>query len=204
MTLESISLPPSNGKKPEYLLVLLHGWGANYQDLAPIAPMFNLPNYQFMFPNAPFPHPQMPGGKAWYALEQNSYEGIAESCQLLHNWLLSLSENTGVPLEKTVVAGFSQGGAMSLDVGLKLPVAGVCSLSGYLQSEPQKQNHPFPPVLICHGKLDPVVPLALARKAKEKLESMGVQVQYQEFDTDHSIVPAEIMLMGQFLVDLFD
>ncbi len=199
MTLEAISIPPANQEKPQHLLVLLHGWGANYQDLVPLTPMFNLPNYQFLFPNAPFPH-QAPGGRAWYALESPNYQGIEESRQLLHNWLLSLPSQTNVPLENTIVAGFSQGGAMSLDIGLKLPVAGVCSLSGYLHGEPEKQDIPFPPVLMFHGKFDPVIPVTLAQQARNKLKSVGVTLQYQEFDIAHEISPQEINLMREFLL----
>jgi phospholipase/carboxylesterase len=202
MSLEAISIPPANKEKPKYLLVLLHGWGANYQDLAPLAPMFNLPNYQFLFPNAPFPHPQVPGGRAWYALESSNYFGLEESRQLLHNWLLSLPLSTDVPLEQTIVGGFSQGGAMSLDVGLKLPVAAVCSLSGYLHGEPENRIRSFPPVLMFHGKFDPIVPVALAQQARNKLESVGVTLQYQEFDIAHEISPQEITLMRQFLLTI--
>lgn len=197
--LEAISISPSNGKKPEYLMVLLHGWGANYEDLTSLAPAFNFPNYQFLFPNAPFPHPQVPEGRAWYALDNGNYEGIEESRQLLYNWLVSLPESTGVPLKNTTVAGFSQGAAMSLEIGLKLPVAAVCCLSGYLQYEPKKQDNPFSPVLICHGTLDSVVPITKARQARQKLESAGVKVQYQEFNIAHGIIDEEIEIMVEFL-----
>ena len=137
-TLDAISIPPTSGEKPTNLLVVLHGWGANYQDLAPCAPMLDLPNFTYLFPNAPFAHPQVPGGRAWYALENKEYNGLAESRQLLRDWVLSLPDSTGVPLENTILAGFSQGGAMTLDIGLTLPLAGLCSLSGYLHYEPQK------------------------------------------------------------------
>lgn len=199
MYLESISISPENGKKPENLIVLLHGWGANYHDLAGLTSIFNLPNFQFMFPNAPFPHPQVPGGRSWYSLEDSNHEGIEESRQLLSDWLFSLPETTGISLDKTIVAGFSQGGAMSLDVGLQLPVAGVCSLSGYLHYEPKKQNNSYPPVLICHGKFDYVVPINLAQEAKQKLEAIGVNLTYQEFDISHEIIPQEIKLTVDFL-----
>lgn len=199
MSLKAISIPPRNGQEPEYVLVLLHGWGANYQDLAPLAATFQLFNYQFLFPNAPFPHPQVPNGRAWYSLETSKYDGIKESRLLLHDWLCSLPESTGVSLEKTIVGGFSQGGAMSLDVGLKLPVAGICSLSGFLQSEPVKEHNSWPPVLICHGKLDGVVPIQLAQQAQQKLNSVGVKVQYHEFNMAHEIIPQEIDVVGEFL-----
>lgn len=199
MTLQAISIAPSNGKNPEYVMVLLHGWGANDRDLAPLAPMFNLPNYQFFFPNAPFAHPQVPSGRAWYSLETANYDGIEESRQLLFEWLSYLPQKTGVPLEKTILAGFSQGGAMSLEMGLKLPFAGVVAMSGYLQSEPEKQNHFLPPILICHGTLDPVVPINSAQKARQKLESIGIKVQYQEFEMAHEIISEEITLIVDFI-----
>jgi phospholipase/carboxylesterase len=102
-----------------------------------------------------------------------------------------------------VVSGFSQGGAMSLDVGLQLPVAGVCSLSGYLHFLPKAERNPFPPTLICHGKLDPVVPISAAREAKEKLENVGVKVEYHEYDMAHEVIPAEIDVFRQFVANLF-
>jgi phospholipase/carboxylesterase len=202
MSLEAISISPSNNKKPEKIIVLLHGWGANYQDLVPLTSMLNLPDCQFLFPNAPFLHPQVPGGRAWYDLDDSSYGGIEESRKSFYNWLISLPENTGVLLENVIVAGFSQGGAMSLDIGLKLPVAGVCSFSGYLHFEPEKQAEPFPPVLMFHGKFDPVVPVNFAREGKSKLESVGVNLTYQEFDIAHEINNEEINLMRQFVLSI--
>lgn len=203
MTLETIAVNPQNGQDAEFVFVLLHGWGANYHDLVSLAPMFNFPNCQFLFPNAPFSHPQVPGGRAWYALDNNN-EGIEESLEQFYHWLISLEDKTKLPLDKTVVAGFSQGGAMSLDVGLQLPVAGVCSLSGYLHFEPKADRNPFPPTLICHGKLDPVVPIDAARDAKQKLENVGVKVKYHEYDMAHEVIPAEINDVRQFVASLWE
>lgn len=202
MTLETISIYPSNGLQSDHLMVMLHGWGANYQDLVQLTEIFELPNYQFLFPNAPFPHFQIPEGKAWYSLENGTYDGIDESRQLLRDFLLSLPEKTGIPLDKTIVTGFSQGGAMSLDVALKLPVAGICCLSGYLQFTPEKQDQAFPPVLICHGKLDSVVPIDLAQKAKQDLELVGVKVEYHELEMSHEITPEEIMIITNFVTKI--
>ncbi len=202
MTLETIAVNPQNGQNPEFVFVMLHGWGANYHDLASLAPMFNFPNCQFLFPNAPFSHPQVPDGRAWYALDNNN-EGIEESLEQFYHWLMSLEDKTQVPLNKTVVTGFSQGGAMSLDVGLQLPVAGVCCLSGYLHFQPKADRNPFPPTLICHGKADPVVPIAAARDAKEKLENVGVTVEYHEYDMAHQVIPAEINAVREFVLNLF-
>lgn len=105
MELEVLSTQPSNGQPPELVFVLLHGWGANYRDLMPLTPMLNLPSCLFLFPNAPFPHPHVSGGRAWYALE-NDNEGLEESAQALYRWLLSLEDTTGVPLAKTFLGAF--------------------------------------------------------------------------------------------------
>ena len=115
-TIEAISVMPSK-VKPDYLLVMLHGWGANYQDFVPFAKVLNFPGFGYFFPNAPFNHFQLPGGKAWYALENKEFTGLEESRSLLREWLISLESSTGVPLNRTILAGFSQGGAMTLDVG---------------------------------------------------------------------------------------
>ncbi|MEO1132608.1 MAG: hypothetical protein AAFX40_07875, partial [Cyanobacteria bacterium J06639_1] len=96
-------------------IVLMHGWGANAFDLMPLARELDLPSCDFGFPNAPLPHPQIPDGRAWYDLENGA--GLAESAALLQDYLLKLPEQTGVPLSRTVLGGFSQGGAMTLRVG---------------------------------------------------------------------------------------
>lgn len=90
---------------------------------------------------------------------------------------------------------------MTLDVGLTLPLAGLCSLSGYLHYQPQKPNEKadFPPVLIVHGTQDPVVPIAAAQQAKEKLTVIGVKVQYQEFAMGHEIQPPVLTLIQEFI-----
>lgn len=188
-----------SGKPPTHLLIALHGWGANANDLAPLTSLFNLPDYQFIFPNAPFPHPQVSGGKAWYSLETREYQGLVQSRQMLLEWLLSLESMTGVPLNRTILSGFSQGGAMTLDVGLILPLAGLCCLSGYLHSEPQAGNSSLPSVLVAHGRQDSVVPVTAAQQAKAKLTALGAKVAYQEFDIGHEISPDVLEFMQKFI-----
>ncbi|PSF39353.1 serine esterase [Aphanothece hegewaldii CCALA 016] len=199
-SLKVISIPPDNGQPPTHLMIFLHGWGADARDLIPIASFLDLPDYQFLFPNAPFPHPQVAGGRAWYALETNDYNGLSESQELLRAWLLSLEEQTGIPLAKTFLSGFSQGGAMVLDVGLTLPLAGLCSLSGYLHSAPEVTATPIPPVFIAHGRKDTVVPIEAAQQAREILTAWDVKVEYHEFDMGHEIPLPVLSELREFLL----
>ncbi|TVP67318.1 MAG: alpha/beta hydrolase [Nodularia sp. (in: Bacteria)] len=206
MSLQFISLPPSNSQPPAGLIVCLHGWGSNAEDAVSLSPFFNLPNYQFLFPNAPFPFPNSPTGRAWYDLrKENMYEGLAESQQLLIDWLQSLESSTGVPLSRTILTGFSQGGAMTLDVGLKLPLAGLVVMSGYLHPDiVTRAKSDFPPMLIMHGRYDEVVPLTSAVKAREAAESLGIAVEYHEFDMGHEIRPQMLDVLHNFVVKIMD
>lgn len=200
MTLDPIIIPAQT-ETPEYLLIALHGWGSNAQDLANLAPVLDWNNTQMMFPNAPFDHPQVPGGKMWYDLQQRDEEGLNHSRQVLTDWLSSLETSTGVPPQKTFLIGFSQGGAMTLDVGFSFPFAGLCSLSGYLHAEP-KGSAQAPPTLIVHGIQDPVVPLSAAQKARDTLEQLGVNVTYQEFAMEHQIIPDVLETLKEFMMRL--
>jgi phospholipase/carboxylesterase len=127
--------------------------------------------------------------------------GLPESRQLLQAWLLTLPQQTGVPLERTVLAGFSQGGAMTLDLGLTLPMAALMVYSGFLHSNPQQATHK-PPVFMAHGLQDPVVPLAAAQMAYRQLTKAGISVTYQEYPMGHEISPAVLKSSHVFLADL--
>lgn len=201
MSLEAIAVKPTTGKEPAGLIVVLHGWGANAQDLAPLVPLFNLPDYQFIFPNAPFPHPYTSVGRAWYDLSNQKHQGYSESRQTLRDWLLSLESSTGVPLSHTILSGFSQGAAMTLDVGLSLPLAGLIALSGYLHPS-QVGDIQFPPVLIVHGRQDTVVPLKAAEYARDNLVALGVSVQYHEFEMGHEIRPQVLPVLQNFVLEV--
>ena len=200
MSLQFISVPPTNGQAPTGLVVCLHGFTGNSQQLAPFAPMFNLPEYQFLFPDAPYSNSY--GGRMWYNLRNQDDQGLQGSRQQLTDWLKSLESSTGVPLSRTILAGFSQGAAMTLDVGLSLPLAGLVCLSGYLHSKPEPTaRKSFPPVLIVHGRQDYMVPLSSAQSARDSLTASGVTVKYQEFDMGHIVIPPVLALMRSFILD---
>ena len=173
-----------------HLLVLLHGWGANAQDVAGIAPYMQLANYQMLFPNAPHPHKLAngmgaPGGHMWYSLPDvfdfdqpfTHQADLQESRQCLLDWLTDLPNKTGISLEKTVLGGFSQGGAMVLDVGMALPIAGMMILSGYSHG-PISTPISSRPMLLVHGRQDPVVPIAQAHQTKAELDALSVDDDY--------------------------
>jgi phospholipase/carboxylesterase len=209
--LEAITVPPASGQPAKGLVVLLHGWGANCQDLLALAAYMNLPDYQFVFPDAPFPHPYNPVGRMWYDFPQSySFLGnpefadrpdLSNSRQLLTDLLTTLAESTGIPTDRTLLGGFSQGGAMTLDVGLRLPLAGLMVLSGYLHAPVRLFLSSAPPVLMVHGKQDTVVPVQSAQQARDSLRSLDVSVQYQEYDMGHEIQPIVLSQIQNFVKD---
>ncbi len=205
MTLNYRSIP-AQLPNPDALgaIVALHGWGANCDDLISLAPLVGLRNYQWICPEAPFNHP-MPNGKMWYDLQSLDAEGLAESCELLSQFLEDLPALTGLPLEKTFLLGFSQGGAMTLDVGLVFPFAGLIALSGYLHiAEVDLQelaNKILPPILIAHGTLDPVVPISTARNTRNVFERLGVIVEYEEYEMSHEIRPETCDRVQKFILE---
>jgi len=135
----------------------------------------------------------------WYDFGEG-YRGLSESRQLLREWLQPLAASTGIPLSRTILAGFSQGAAMALDVGLSLPVAGLVALSGYLHPRAASPEQSFPPVLIIHGRRDQVVPLRAAQEARDGLITAGASVQYHELDMGHEIQPAVLALIRDFVL----
>jgi phospholipase/carboxylesterase len=196
---------PARTDAPVGSIVLLHGWGANHDDLGDLVPYFNLPEYQFLFPNGIFDHEYSDDGKMWYSftgageLTDLSRTQLATSREVLSEWVQSLPDSTGVPLDRTWIAGFSQGGAMTLEIGLDLPVAGLIVMSGYLHPDRAKPQSDVPPVAIVHGKQDDVVPIGAARTSRDKLTQWGVKVEYQEFEMGHSIVPAVLDVVRDFV-----
>jgi phospholipase/carboxylesterase len=191
---------------------MLHGWGANAQDVAALADYIDLPGFAFCFPNGPFPFPHSPMGRMWYDLPTDysffsqpafrQQPQVQESRQRLIDWLLSLEASTGVPLARTVLAGFSQGGAMTLEVGLQLPLAALLVLSGYTHAPIEEITDPAPPVLVAHGRYDQVVPLLAAQRTQQRLVDLGVSVQYREFDMGHEIQPSVLKLMQSFIEEM--
>ena len=158
-------------------LVLLHGWGANGDDLKPLGDRLaseTSKELDVVCLEAPELHPDQPGGRQWYGLFPAQWSAVPEAVDLLKAQLQDLSR-PGLGLEQTVVFGFSQGGAMALDCSCSLPVAGVISCSGYPHPNwaPPEQH---PPVLLMHGSEDPVVPF-------QAMQAIGSQLQSDRCQT---------------------
>lgn len=215
MPLNAVAIAPKTEaeKSTDRLIVLLHGWGANAQDVAGLIEAISMISIPFkgLLPDAPFPHPMVPGGRQWYGFPNNydfrmqhdfgAQADLQESRELLTTWMRSLPAKTGIPLEKTIMGGFSQGGAMTLDVGPSLPLAAMLILSSYSHVPIAKCVSPRP-VLVLHGNQDPVVPVAKSVDTKNQLEQQGQTVTYQTFDMQHEVSLDALKVASQFCVDI--
>jgi phospholipase/carboxylesterase len=183
---------------PEGLLVLLHGRGADERDLFPLLDLLD-PTRRLLgvTPRGPLHLP--PGGAHWYAVQEIGYpdpETFTETFASASSWLDELAAEAGIPPERTVLGGFSQGAVMTYALGLgagRPRPAGLIALSGFMPSVPgfELRLTPSPPrVVIGHGTLDPVISVEWGRDALARLEAAGADVAYREAPSiGHSIDP---------------
>lgn len=194
---------PAAGE-PEGALVLLHGRGADEQDLFPLLDAFD-PERRFhgYTPRGPLALP--PGGAHWYVVPRVGYPDPAtfhESYALLSGWLDAL------PHERIVLGGFSQGAVMAYAIGLgndRPRPAALIALSGFIPEvagwEPDLEP-PFPPIVIAHGTYDPVIPVEFAHRAVALLEQAGAAPRYVESPLQHAIDPAIVPELQALLASL--
>src|SRR4051794_30800934 len=191
---------PADGE-PDGALVLLHGRGTDEFDLLPLLDALDGERRLVgLTPRAPLSLP--PGGAHWYIVRRVGYpdrETFEDTVARAGAWLERFANETGVPPEKTVLGGFSQGAVMAYGLGLGAgrPVpAGVMALTGFLPEVEGfildlDRRHGVP-VAIGHGTHDPVIPVEFGRTARERLESAGFAVTYRESPMAHTIDPAYI------------
>ncbi|HEX2071232.1 MAG TPA: hypothetical protein VHF90_06250 [Thermoleophilaceae bacterium] len=184
--------------EPEGLLVLHHGRGTDEHDLFPLLDALD-PERRLLgvTPRGPLSLP--PGGAHWYAVARVGYpdpETFEPTYLTLAAWHDALASKTGIPPERTVVGGFSQGTVMSYAIGLgpgRPRPAGILALSGFIPTVPGWAPYlesPLPRVAIGHGTLDPVIPVEFAHQARATLEAAGADLLYREYRLPHTIDPA--------------
>ncbi|MDR3413636.1 MAG: dienelactone hydrolase family protein [Formivibrio sp.] len=216
--LDSIEL--ATGENPVASVIWLHGLGADGNDFVPVVPELGLPAnlpVRFIFPNAPaIPITcnngyVMPG---WYDIthfDQISRDvdalGVVRSVQAIHQLIINENQR-GIPTNRIVLAGFSQGGAIAYTAGLTYPekLAGIIALSTYipapelLVADSMQINHATP-IFAAHGGMDPVVPIALGKAAYERLSAAGYPISWQTYPMQHSVCMPEIVEIGQFITN---
>jgi len=171
-------------------LVLLHGWGATAEDLEPLGrSLANAMDHcmEVMALEAPHLHPQPPG-RQWYGLFPADWDAVPSAVEALQRRLQTISSQ-GAPMGRTVLLGFSQGGAMALHCGCNLPIAGVISCSGYPHPDWQPPEH-HPHVLAMHGLQDTIVPPNALDAIAERLQPDRCRTI--TFENGHTI-PEEMM-----------
>lgn len=196
-------------------IIWMHGLGADGHDFEPVVQMLNLPHIKFILPHAPYRPVTLNNGyemRAWYdifGLQSDSQQdevGI-NSMQATINAMIEAEIARGIPSQRILLAGFSQGGAMALHTATRFnqPLAGVLALSTYLPLKNQlkeKQhtaNKPLP-IWMAHGRQDSVITLATAQSSRQTLEAAGYAVEWHEYDMPHSVCEAEIDDIRQFLL----
>jgi len=178
---------PAAGGPPEQLVILLHGLGADGQDLIGIAPHWAqvLPNAAFVSPNAPFPCDMAPYGYQWFSVQDRSPEAMLSGVRMAASPLGAFIEkemgDAGLDESRTALVGFSQGTMMSLYVGPRRErqLAGIVGYSGRLIA-PQllaEEIRSRPPVLLAHGTADEVVPYVSMAEAEKGLTAAGIAVE---------------------------
>jgi phospholipase/carboxylesterase len=188
---------PASGE-PEGALVLLHGRGADERDLYPLLDELD-PDRRLVgiTPRAPLTLP--PGGSHWYIVRRVGYpdaDTFFESVARLDEFLAGVAEAHGVPPERTVLGGFSQGTVMSYALGLgrgRPRPAGLVAFSGFLPTvegfDLDLEGRRGLPVAIAHGSLDPIIGVEFGRDARDRLEDAGLDVLYRETPIPHTIDP---------------
>ena len=202
---------------PTAAVIWLHGLGADGHDFAGLVPeldLSNCPPIRFVFPHAPSMPVTVNGGyvmPAWYDIlgpdlvSQQDAAGIQASERAIVA-LIAQEVARGIPAERIVLAGFSQGCAMALHTGLRLPqrLAGIMALSGYLPLADRftAERHPAnaqTPVFMAHGTQDPVVVITRGEASRDALAALGQPVEWHSYPMPHNLHPREISDITAFL-----
>jgi phospholipase/carboxylesterase len=209
-------LSPAAGGAPQQLVIFLHGYGADGNDLIGLGREWArlLPHASFVSPHAPeeLPGALGFGGRQWFALTTRSEheweEGVRKAEPALEAFILAEAERYGLPLSSVALVGFSQGTMMALQTGLRFKEApaAIVGFSGHLAgaSRLQAEIKCKPPVILLHGTDDEVIPVRAIHHASAALAAADVPVEWHvRPHLGHGIDPEGLMLAGQFLRNAF-
>lgn len=208
MSLEVIEA--QTGDNPLATILILHGLGADGRDFVPVAEQLDLSSVgpvRFLFPSAPVMPVTINGGyemPAWYDIlgadlvSRQDEPGLRQT-QAAIEALIAREKSRGIPAHRIVIAGFSQGCAMALMIGLRHAqrLAGIAGLSGYLPladktaAERSAASHGLP-IFLAHGVRDGVVALPRATATRDALTALGYPVAWHEYPMEHAVCPQEI------------
>lgn len=213
--LDCITLEPPSAANA--CVIWMHGLGADGNDFVPIVPELDLPpdhGVRFVFPNAPTIPVTINGGyvmRAWYdivsaELDKRADENGVRRSQSLIEALIADQIANGIPSQRIMLAGFSQGGVIALQTGLRYRerLAGIMALSTYLAcadslgTEASSANRDLP-IFMVHGSMDPVIPLALAKLSRARIETHGYKLEWHEYGMPHSVCAEEVADIAVFL-----
>ncbi len=199
-------------------VIWLHGLGADGHDFAPIVPELNIPNTRFIFPHAPHQPITMNNGyemRAWYdlyglTLQTKQDEAGMRAMQQEIESLIEAEIKQGIPANKIVLAGFSQGGAMAFFTGLRYQkkLAGILALSTYVSlkeklADEAHQANKDTPIFMAHGSFDSIITLDTCLISRRLLEDLDYQVEWHEYPMPHSVCSEEIEDIARFLKQVF-
>ena len=198
---EYVSISSQTAK---HRIILIHGWGADAEDLLPIGQEIienSNVDFEVLSLKAPSLHPNNVG-RQWYGLYPPDWNKADDEVdQLLRS--LRMLGTCNIPLEKTILLGFSQGGAMAIDVGCKLNIGLIVACSGYAHPN-WEPNEKCPPILISHGLMDEVVPISASKYIYQKIKNVSHKFcELNEFDGYHQIDPNLIHSINLKIKELF-
>lgn len=211
MSFEFLEIETNND--PNYAVIWLHGLGADGHDFEPVVPQLNLDSpVRFIFPHAPYRSVTINGGmnmRAWYDVDPNTpssaNQGISQSIEQT-NKLVDEQIRRGIAHTKIVLAGFSQGGVIALEVALRASkrFAGVIALSTYLHEPDELIDRVSfrsvdTPIFMAHGEYDPMIPLTRAVSSRNTLTISNYHVEWHQYPIEHSVSMQEIDDIARFL-----
>ncbi len=202
--------PPSSGAPPRSIVIFLHGYGSNGEDLIGLAPYWRaaLPDTLFLAPDAPQPCPGAPGGRQWWPLTsltpQARAAGVRISAPALNAYIDAQLAAYGLTEDRLALVGFSQGAMMALHVGPRRAkaLAGIIGYSGMLADPDALADEVVskPPALLVHGDADEVLPVAALHQAHGQLQTLGFEVEaHVSRGLGHSLDDQGLQLGARFL-----